>query len=1068
MNKTTAICISSVFDRERFLIADRLVRERIKAGEHVILLPLAMARRAIRAQDRADFLYFLNGIRFDKCIAVPSDSMDERFITALKNKFEGWGAEFIIADPAQMQKPSSEENERADAWQLQSVLLNEKIASGVFAFSENFLRSDKVEGISGAIKGIIPENSFVCMRDSFLQDLYADRGACPANYEKFYILADRRSEGKCWESFISKEFFPDAAKVMEDTPLIVALPVHCRQSCFGYMLYLTDNIDPQCGVLELCTVAMDMMIARYITERKLMFANHELVSANENVQRLQETDVLTGMLNSKGFMKEAKDMLDHCRVAGQRISSVCIDVDHLGNINDIYGHLEGDIAIQMLAQIVMDSIHPGTIAARLGSDEFIVLSVIDDNGKKVDEFTALINNRLSTYNRISGKEYTLDANISSLSITPDTRTDVEMILEESFTRKRMLKENRSSRRNTELMKTGGDNEKEHGVVRTLMAENDFRYAFQPIVSAKTGDIVAYEALMRSGHEQRVSPLTILKYATMDERLYDIELSTFTNVLRTMEDKRDELGDRKVFVNSIPGHYLNDTDYKKLRHRYKELFDILVVEITEETDFSDDTPDILRTRSGEDGFEVAVDDFGTGYSNMSNLLKCLPNYVKIDRSLIENVQEDPKKQHFVKTIIEFAHDNGFLSLAEGVETQRELSAVIRMGVDLVQGYYTAKPEYELKQRIDDSIREEILKANLEDAHERSKKIYLANREKEIFLMHLAMENYTGVIISQPQLTFHGNPDLMAGLTIRIKDGCNCTLRISNLRMGDVDDHPCIDIGSGASLRLIVEGNNVFEGNGIHVPDDASLKIEGNGTLSILPVQNSAYCIGAEYDSDFGRIECALGGTLILNPEGNHCVAIGGGRCQSGDGIRIGKGRYEINLAGTDCVGIGAFEGDVPISLKNAYVKMEMRIASGTAIGAAHGRQNIELRNVSLEVVGSGSMLSGLGCSDETEGSIRIDDASVHIKFNGKRLYLLGAKKGKLYISVSNTDLEFLAEGNEAIAIGTYGEEAELRLLHSRLSLVMRVGQPLPIGVKKEMLLVVGGVHKLNINETESEF
>ena len=94
--------------------------------------------------------------------------------------------------------------------------------------------------------------------------------------------------------------------------------------------------------------------------------------------------------------------------------------------------------------------------------------------------------------------------------------------------------------------------------------------------------------------------------------------------------------------------------------------------------------------------------------------------------------------------------------------------------------------------------------------------------------------------------------------------------------------------------------------------------------------------------------------------------------------------------------------------------------------------------------------------------------MHIRFNGKRLYLVGGQKGKLYISVSNTDLEFMAEGNEAVAMGTYGEEAELRLLHSRLSLVMRVGQPLPIGVKKELLLVVGGTHKLNINETETEF
>lgn len=1066
--KLTAICVSSIFDRDKFLAANMLINQRIAAGEHVILLPLGMAKRAIKALDRADFLYFLSGAGVSECVALESDSIDKRFVVALSKKFDSWNIPFSTIKPEDLPAPSKEDEALADEWQKSSILLNEDIFSGLFSFSEEFLKSENVEDISKAIDHVLPENSFVCMRDSFLQDLYADRGACPTNYEKFYILADKRKDSRCWESFMTKEFFPDADEVMEDTPLIVALPIHCKQSCFGYMLYLAEKLDVHSGVLEQSSVLMDMLIARYITERKLMFANHELVNANENVQRLQETDVLTGLRNSKGFMREAKEMLERCIEAGQRISSICIDVDRLGNINEIYGHLEGDIAIQMLAQIVMDSIHTGTIAARLGSDEFIVLSVIDDNGKKVEEFMELIKNRLQIYNRISGKEYTLEANMSALSITTDERTTVEQILEESFSRKRMMKESRYSRRSNPAAANAEIDEKERGEVRAVMDENDFRYAFQPIVSAKNGDIVAYEALMRTGQESRLSPLTILKYATMDERLYDVELYTFSNVLKAMDDLGDDLEGRKVFINSITSHYLNDTDYMKLRHRYRDHFKNLVVEITEGSDLGDDSADILRSRSGEDGFEVAVDDFGTGYSNMSNLLKFLPNYVKIDRSLIENVQEDPKKQHFVKTIIEFAHDNGFLSLAEGVETARELTAVIRMGVDLIQGYYTARPEFELLKEIPDNIREEIVKANIEDTHERAKKVYLVSREKELFLMNLAMENYTSVIVSQPELAIHGNSDFMAGLTFRIKDGCKCRMRMSNVRLGDVDDHPCIELGKGASLELVVEGNNVFEGNGIHVPEDATFKLSGNGNLTISPVQTSAFGIGSEFDGDFGHIECGLGGTLTLNIDGNHCVAIGGGRCKSGEGIRIRRGRIEVVMAGTECVGIGAFIGEVPISVTSAHINMEMRIGKGIAVGSADGRQNVEIRNVSLNVEGSGSLMAGIGTYGETEGSVRIDDASVHIKFNGKKLYLIGGMQGRLFLSISNTDLEFLAEGNEAVCIGTMEEDAELKLLHSRLSLVMRVGQPVPLGIKKDMLMVVGGTHHMSVNEVESEF
>ncbi|MBP5607905.1 MAG: EAL domain-containing protein [Lachnospiraceae bacterium] len=1066
--KITAICVSSIFDREKYLIADRLVKQRVAMGEHVILLPLAMARRAIRAKERADFLYFLAGAGITEALVVRSGSLDGTFADILKKKFEDWGIKVSLIDAEDIEKPSPEEDDCAYDWQSRSLDHNEKLAGKIFSFSEGFLKSDKVDDISEAISSLIPDNSFVCMRDSFLQDLYVDRGICPANLEKFYILADKREQSRCWDTFLTKDFFPDAKNVIEQTPLIVALPLHCRQSCFGYMLYLSDELDARSGVLEQCSVIMDLMIARYITERKLMFANHELVSANENVQRLQETDVLTGLRNSRGFIREADEMLKKCKAEGRRISSICIDVDRLGNINEIYGHLEGDIAIQMLAQIVMDSIHKGTIAARLGSDEFVVLSVIDDNGKKQEEFTELIKNRLSIYNRISGKEYTLEANICSLSITPDEKTDVEQILDESFTRKRTMKESRYSRRSSVAQRTMEDDEKEHGLVRGVMDGNEYLYAFQPIVSAQSGDVVAYEALMRTGEETRLSPLTILKYATMDERLYDVELSTFSNVLRTMEDIKDVIGDRKVFINSIPGHFLTDNDYKKLRHRYKDLFGSMVVEITEETDLEAETADILRSRCAEDGFEVAVDDFGTGYSNMSNLLKFLPNYVKIDRSLIEKVQEDPKKQHFVRTIIQFAHDNGFKSLAEGVETAGELNAVIRMGVDLIQGYYTAKPEFDLVTEIDEKVRQEIIKANFDDFHEHSKKIYLVNREKELFMMNLAMENYTGIIISQPELSLHGSPDFMTGITIRIKDGCKCRLRISNVRIGDVEDRPCIDIGSGASLELVLEGNNVFEGNGIHVPDDASFKLSGNGNLTITPVQTSAYCIGAEYDCDFGRIESCVGGTLTLNVDGNQCVGIGGGRCQSGDGIRLVRGAYKIRLSGTDCVGIGSFNGDVPISVVSSNVQLEMRTAKGMALGSANGRQNVEIRNVSFEIEGSGSIMAGIGSYSETEGSSRIDDASVHIKFNGKKLYLLGGKEGHLYISISNTDLELTAEGNEAVALGTVKKDAQLKLLESRLTLFMLSGQPVPLGIDKDMLMVVGGTHHMSVNDAESDF
>ncbi|MBR3305633.1 MAG: GGDEF domain-containing protein [Lachnospiraceae bacterium] len=1065
--KITAIITGSVFDKDKFLTAKQLVDGCVAKGEKVVLLPIGMAKRAIKADKRADFLYFLGG-HVNKCIIVPGESIDETFISALRTKMESMSADVTVVQKEDIRPFSEEDEKEADKWQTGSMLLNESIAGGVFGFSEAFLNADHVEDISDVLSSMIPDNCFICMRDSFLQDLYTERGTAPGGYEKFYVLADSRKDPRVWANFPLRELFPERDQVFAENKVLTIIPIHCRQAYFGYLVHLSESVDSQCGVLEMSTVVMDLVIARYITERKLTFANHELLNANENVARLQETDVLTGLRNSMGFMKDAQEMLDGCLRKGFRLVTVCVDLDRLGNINEIYGHLEGDIAIQMLAQIIQDSVPTGALAARLGSDEFIVISPQDDVGDMAESFTELIRNRINTYNRISGKEYTLEANISALVITPEKETQVEDVLEEAFARKRLLKESRSGRHSYNGRNGSGDNEKEHGVVRDIMDENAFLYAFQPIVSSRTGDIVAYEALMRSQQDPRLSPLTILKYASMDERLYDIELSTFTNVLKQVEQFKEELGDKKIFINSIPGHFLSDEDYKKLRQCYRELFPHLVVEITEETEFENNTAEVLRARSGADNFEVAVDDFGTGYSNMSNLLKFLPNYVKIDRTLIENVHEDPKKQHFVKTIIEFAHDNGFQALAEGVETNRELNAVVRMGVDMIQGYYTAKPSFTMEQTISAPIRDEIVRANFEGTHELRKKVYLVSREKELFLMHLAMEHYTSVVISQPELTLHGNPDFMAGLTLKIKEGCDCTLRISNVKLGDVDHVPCIDIGKGASLRLILEGSSEFEGNGIHVPEDSSLIVEGNGNLSICPILSEAYCIGAEPGAAFGRIELCPSGTMTLRAEGTHCVCIGGGRCQSGDGIRITAGRYEMGLAGTECVGIGCFTGEVPISITDAALFVEARIGAGTVVGALKGRQNIEIRDVAMEITGSGSCLTGIGSYEETGGSVRIDSASVHIRFNGRKLFMIGAKAGKLYISISTSDIEILGEGNMALGLGTVSDEAELRLINTRLGIVLRVGAPKALGVAEDAMLVVGGTHHMNINENESDF
>ena len=161
-----------------------------------------------------------------------------------------------------------------------------------------------------------------------------------------------------------------------------------------------------------------------------------------------------------------------------------------------------------------------------------------------------------------------------------------------------------------------------GLINKLLDTNDIDYHFQPIISAKTGDIIGYEALMRMPAEYGVSPLTLLKYATEENRLGDVERATLFNVMKKMTEMKEEIGDRKVFINSIPGHYLPDEEFRSLAKSYGSLFEQVVIEVTEETDMEETTIGYLSSRSKEFGFQVAVDDFGTGYSSL-NMISSLP-------------------------------------------------------------------------------------------------------------------------------------------------------------------------------------------------------------------------------------------------------------------------------------------------------------------------------------------------------------------------------------------------------------------------------------------------------------
>lgn len=786
--------------------------------------------------------------------------------------------------------------------------------------------------------------------------------------------------------------------------------------------------------------------------------------ANWDTSHLLKRDLITGMYNQQGFMEQLEQWKEQYIDSKKKIMLICVDIDRLGNINDVYGHSEGDVAIQTLAKIIDDCLSEHEICAHLGSDEFVVAMHVA--GEEEQIFESLIHaivGRIENYNRVSEKEYSLDVNYSYTAVALEPDMNMQAVLDSAFANKRIDKNNR---RGYQAAGSGTEeyyNPAEEKMVNTILDENRFRYAFQPIVDAKTGNIYAYEALMRAELDGPVAPFIVLKYATKGHRLYDIERATFFNVFKEVSEKINLFEDKKVFINSIPGYQLDDADFQQLRRKYAGLLKQVVVEITEQTELDDSGLEMMLQRSADDGFGIAIDDYGTGYSNTSSLLRYLPNCVKIDRLLISNIQEDPKKQHFVKSIIEFGHDNGFHILAEGVETAGELRAVIHMGVDLIQGYYTAKPSLEVLQEIDPEIKNEIVSVNLDTSGQTERKIFMVTSEKELPLVRLALEQYTGILLSQGDLTLVGNTEYVAGVTIKIKDGSTCRLTLKNVRLESLLAQPCIDIGENAHLTIVLEGDNELNEVGIRIPEGSSLRIEGSGNLSVRAKGVTCYGIGNGLNAGVGSIVFASSGALKIWIEGARCIGIGGGIYRSGDGVKIAGGSISIGGACENIIGIGCVEGAMPIDIGNCRLEVETNVATGIGIGCLNGDQNIRIASSRLDILGSGNNLCGIGSTQKTGGVIHISTSKVIVKINGQKVRLIGNAGGELYILTEDCRLELTSEGSEVSGIGSMDKTAIIKGKNATYVINIHAGQHAVLGAKEENINFDGGERLLKVNE-----
>ena len=413
------------------------------------------------------------------------------------------------------------------------------------------------------------------------------------------------------------------------------------------------------------------------------------------IEHERDYDILTGLYNRQAFRRTCEELFAHPEKLGHA-ALVMTDLDNLKQINDTYGHDWGDQYLRQTGRCLAQSVPSGTLCARLSGDEFLLFFYgyrsRGEIRRKLEELRDALHASTSTLPNGSQLHISISAGVAWY---PKDSTNYNTL--KKYADFAMYQVKQSKKGEMREFDVGMYNQEAYALqtrheFEEMLRQEAVEYYFQPIFSARSGRVVAYEALMRPRMPTLRSPLAVLKLARELGRLYDVERLTVFKASETFRDLRRKgliREDALLFVNSIASVSLNDGDVQEYKRLYSDLLPDFVVEITEEEEL--DLKELERKRyvPGASG-TVALDDYGSGYSNGNSLLTIEPRYVKVDISIIRNIDTNADKQQFLAGLVTYAKPRSIQVLAEGVETMAELQKVLELGVDLLQGYGCARP------------------------------------------------------------------------------------------------------------------------------------------------------------------------------------------------------------------------------------------------------------------------------------------------------------------------------------------------------------------------------------------
>lgn len=392
-------------------------------------------------------------------------------------------------------------------------------------------------------------------------------------------------------------------------------------------------------------------------------------------------DWLTGCLTHRAFQEELATEVGRAQRMGTPLSLVIADVDHFKQINDQHGHAVGDEILGEVGVVLREHLRGTDKVARIGGEEFAVLlpgtdlEMARETAERLRRVVGSIDAPLPV---------TISCGVAVLPDMADTGDDLFRVADLGlYAAKRGGRDCVAV--HGEVASTGP---RRAGTVKNRVAQlldsDELHAHYQPIIDLRTGEAVAYEALARI-RDSKLRPDQWLELADEAGLRADLEAAMLDVAIESWEPREGV----KLFVNLSPDALASGIVWPRLDRMGSDV----VIEVSERDPVQNYTAlrETVRDLAAQ-GVRLAVDDVGAGHANMRHVTELLPAYVKLDRSLVTNVDQRQVQASLVAALAAFTADIGVKIIGEGIERAAEAATLRRVGVDLGQGYLIARPAF----------------------------------------------------------------------------------------------------------------------------------------------------------------------------------------------------------------------------------------------------------------------------------------------------------------------------------------------------------------------------------------